>query len=290
VLIAGFDSALAGAAARLVRSDGIEVELAVHRWRRPAGGEDRWLLDRCTGSTLDLGCGPGRLIEALLARGLPALGVDVSAVAETACRGRRVPMVRRDVFAPLPAEGQWDHALLADGNIGIGGDPLRLLRRAAELVRRGGTVLVETGGRPEELWRGTARVHTAAAAGASVPWAEAGASAVTRIAAEAGLCLTRCHTGARSFVELTVTASATAACPAASTSCPGPGRRSPDGQQQVVHDQREQRLSGEPVPDLPPGQQPARHHQPHGEREPDPLDLTLGHPRDVGEEDRGHSG
>jgi SAM-dependent methyltransferase len=141
VLIAGFDPALAGATARLVRSDGVEVELSVHRWRDPAAGEDRWLLDRCAGSTLDLGCGPGRLVEALLARGLPALGVDVSTVAEAACRRRRVPMVRRDVFAPLPAEGQWDHALLADGNIGIGG----------------GTVLVETGGRPEELWRGTAR-------------------------------------------------------------------------------------------------------------------------------------
>jgi SAM-dependent methyltransferase len=207
VLIAGFDPALAGATARLVRSDGVEVELSVHRWRDPAAGEDRWLLDRCAGSTLDLGCGPGRLVEALLARGLPALGVDVSTVAEAACRRRRVPMVRRDVFAPLPAEGQWDHALLADGNIGIGGDPLRLLRRAAELVRGGGTVLVETGGRPEELWRGTARVHAAAAAGAPVPWAEAGAGALTRIAADAGLHRTAGHTGVRSFVELTAAAS-----------------------------------------------------------------------------------
>jgi SAM-dependent methyltransferase len=204
VLIAGFDPALAGAAARLVRSDGIEVELAVHRWRHRAGGEDQWLLDHCTGPTLDLGCGPGRLVEALVRRGLPALGVDISALAETACRRRRAPMVRADVFAPLPEEGRWGHVLLADGNIGIGGDPLRLLRRAAELVCRGGTVLVETGGRPEEFWRGTARVHTAAVAGAPVPWASVGARAVTRIAAEAGLCLTRCHTGARSFVELTV--------------------------------------------------------------------------------------
>lgn len=204
MLTAGFDSALAGAPARLVRSDGVEVELEVHRWRDPAQGEDRWLLDRCTGSALDLGCGPGRLVEALIERGVTALGVDVSAVAQRACRRRRVPMVRRDVFAPLPGEGRWDHALLADGNIGIGGDPLRLLRRAAQLVRRGGTVLVETGGRPEELWRGTARVHTAAAAGTPVPWAEAGSWALTRIAAHAGLYLTRSHSGARTFVELTV--------------------------------------------------------------------------------------
>ena len=33
-------------------------------------------------------------------------------------------MLRRDLFAPLPGEGRWHHVLLADGNIGIGGDPV----------------------------------------------------------------------------------------------------------------------------------------------------------------------
>ena len=70
-------------------------------------------------------------------------------------------MVRRDLFGPLPGEGTWAHVLLADGNIGIGGDPLRLLRRAARLLRPGGTVLVETDARHRALWRGTARLRTA---------------------------------------------------------------------------------------------------------------------------------
>ena len=143
-----FDPALAGAPARLVRDDGVEVALAVPRWRRSADGEDRWLLDRCTGPVIDLGCGPGRLVSALGARGVPALGVDLSAVAQRQCRRRRTPMVRRDVFGPLPGEGTWGHVLLADGNIGIGGDPLRLLRRAARLLRPGGSVLVETDTEP----------------------------------------------------------------------------------------------------------------------------------------------
>jgi SAM-dependent methyltransferase len=199
-----FDLALAGDAARLVRSDGVEHDLAVHRWRDVAGGEDTWLLDRCTGPVIDLGCGPGRLVTALLARGLPALGVDVSRVAQRACSRRGAPMVRRDVFAALPGEGRWHHALLADGNIGIGGDPGLLVRRAAQLVQPGGTVLVETDPQPDVLWSGTAVVRARSRTGAPVPWAVAGAAALARIAADAGMRATASYRGRRSFVELTV--------------------------------------------------------------------------------------
>jgi SAM-dependent methyltransferase len=202
VLTAGFDVAIAGGAARLVRSDGVEIDLPTHRWHRAAAGEDRWLLDRCRGSVIDLGCGPGRLVEALVAMGLRALGVDSSAVAQHACRRRGVPMLCRDLFDRLPDEGRWDHVLLADGNIGIGGDPLRLLRRAVRLLRPGGTVLVETGERPDALWRGTARVLSASGPGVAVPWAEAGARALVGLAADVGLHPTATYSGRRTFVEL----------------------------------------------------------------------------------------
>lgn len=198
----GFDAALSGSTARLRRSDGVEVELAVARWHDPASEGDGWLLDRCSGAVIDLGCGPGRLVEALLGRRLPALGVDASAAAEALCRRRRAPMVRRDVFAPQPAEGCWDHVLLADGNIGIGGDPVRLLRRAAALLAPGGTVLVETDPDPGLWWRGSVQVCTADAEGAAVPWACAGADALTRLAPRAGLVRTGGLAGPRSFVEL----------------------------------------------------------------------------------------
>ena len=210
VVTTGFEPALAGAPARLVRDDGAEVGLAVRRWRRAAGGEDRWLLDRCTGPAIDLGCGPGRLVVALAARGVPALGVDVSRVAQRLCRRRGAPMVRRDLFGALPGEGTWSHVLLADGNIGIGGDPGHLLRRATWLLRPGGTVLVEVDGAPDLLWRGTVRVRTGAGTGPSMPWAAAGADAVERLGSAVGLRRTAHHQGGRSFVELTSAGSATA--------------------------------------------------------------------------------
>ena len=200
---AGFDTALAGAPTLLVRDDGVELDLAVRRWRHGARGEDRWLLDRCAGPSIDLGCGPGRLVAALAARGVPALGVDASRIAQRQCRRRRTQMVRRDLFGPLPGEGTWEHVLLADGNIGIGGDPLRLLRRAAQLLRPGGSVLVETDARPDALWRGTARLRTARGSGAPLPWACAGADALGRLAATLGLRRTDGYRGGRAFVELT---------------------------------------------------------------------------------------
>ncbi len=198
----GFDRAVAGDAALMVRCDGVEELLEVQRWQGAAGGEDQWLLDRCHGSVLDLGCGPGRLVAALAERGLPALGVDHSTSARVQCRRRRAAMVCADLFGPLPGEGEWCHVLLADGNIGIGGDPLVLLHRARMLLAPGGTLLVEAASRPGLLWQGTVRVRTAAGLGDPVPWASVGADALTELAAAAGLARTATYTGQRSFVEL----------------------------------------------------------------------------------------
>jgi SAM-dependent methyltransferase len=139
-----FDAALAGAGATLLDSDGGAADLPVRRWSGPADADDAWLLDRCTGPTVDLGCGPGRLLVALARRGVPALGIDHSLVAQGQCRARGVVMLRRDVFARVPGEGRWAHVLLADGNIGIGADPQRLLVRAAGLLNA--TLLFGVGG------------------------------------------------------------------------------------------------------------------------------------------------
>jgi SAM-dependent methyltransferase len=186
----------------MVRSDGNEVVLAVRRWHAEACAEDGWLLDRCTSPVLDLGCGPGRLVVALTRRGIPALGVDASSTAAAQCRARGAAVLRRDLFAPLPGEGRWQHVLLADGNIGIGGDPPRLLRRAAALVRPGGTLLVETDPDPDARWTGTIRVYTADGSGPPLPWAVLGVAALREEAAAVGLDVGATHVGPRSFTEL----------------------------------------------------------------------------------------
>jgi SAM-dependent methyltransferase len=197
-----FARALTGHRAELLRSDGAVAPLAVDRWRGAAGGEDSWLLGRCRGATIDLGCGPGRLVEALAARGVPALGVDIAVEAIGQCRRRGVAAVRADVFARLPGEGHWDHALLADGNVGIGGDPEALLRRAARLVGAGGTVLVELDPAEPGLWRGVARVRSLRSVGHPFPWAAAGVAALPALAAGAGLRPTVLYRGRRTFAEL----------------------------------------------------------------------------------------
>ena len=50
------------------------------------------------------------------------------------------------VFDQVPGAGSWECAVLADGNIGIGGDPARLLRRVRELLTPHGRLLVELDG------------------------------------------------------------------------------------------------------------------------------------------------
>jgi SAM-dependent methyltransferase len=97
---------------------------------------------------LDVGCGPGRFVSALNRRGVAALGVDVAETAVALTRGQGLPALLRSVFHDLPGEGRWPTVLLLDGNVGIGGDPLRLLERVRSLLRQGGRVLVEADADP----------------------------------------------------------------------------------------------------------------------------------------------
>lgn len=199
----GFDAALAGGTSRLLFSDGSAVDLEVTRWGADASGDDAWLVDRCVGPTVDLGCGPGRLVTALAERGVPVLGVDESGVAATHCHRRRVTMLCQDLFAPLPTEGGWSHVLLADGNIGIGGEPARLLERAARLLRSGGTVLVEADTRAELIWQGQVRVCSNGIVGDPLPWAVVGLDVLAGLGEALGLVTTERHAGDRAFLELT---------------------------------------------------------------------------------------
>jgi SAM-dependent methyltransferase len=201
-----FDLGLLGQHCWLELATGERIELAVERWASPPGETDLLLMELCTGPTLDVGCGPGRLASALAERGIVALGVDSSRTAVRLTLERGGTALHRDVFGPLPGEGRWQHVLLADGNIGIGGDPVALLRRVARLVAPGGTALVEIDPPGQGLRRARARLRGNDDRGEPgwFAWAWLGADAVGDVAAPAGLEVTWvAPLGGRWFTELT---------------------------------------------------------------------------------------
>ncbi|MFI5936653.1 methyltransferase domain-containing protein [Actinoplanes sp. NPDC051494] len=189
-----FDAVLGRAGAGLpvsltIRDDlGGEHAIDAAAWCRAQLPGDRGLLARCTGPTLDIGCGPGRLTSALTRIGRPALGIDVSASAVRLARARGASALRRDVFAPLPGHGRWRHLLLADGNIGIGGDPRRLLHRCRDLLAADGRAHVELAPPGTRSWAGDARIRDGADdPGTPLSWAVLAAGDLAPVAGAAGL-------------------------------------------------------------------------------------------------------
>ncbi|MEV6522461.1 class I SAM-dependent methyltransferase [Longispora sp. NPDC051575] len=183
---------------------GVSRPAGLARWVSARAPGDGGLLDRCVGHTLDVGCGPGRLVAALTARGGSALGVDVSAAAVRLTRSRGARARRADVFGRLPREGGWDTVLLADGNIGIGGDPVRLLARCAALLAPGGTLLVELD-RPRTTTAVTElRLRVDALVSSPFPWAFVSFADLPRVADPARLDVAETWTRAgRWFAALT---------------------------------------------------------------------------------------
>jgi glycosyltransferase A (GT-A) superfamily protein (DUF2064 family)/SAM-dependent methyltransferase len=162
------------------REDGAVVRLDIAKYVAHPDAVDGAVLDRCTGPTLDIGCGPGRLAAELARRGVPSLGVDVTPVALLLARAAGASVLQRSVFDRLPGEGRWPHALLMDGNIGIGGDPRALLGRIKALLKPdGGELIVEAAACDEDE---RLRLHMPGRA-APIPWARLGVPAL-RAAAE----------------------------------------------------------------------------------------------------------
>ncbi|MFY1697128.1 class I SAM-dependent methyltransferase [Solwaraspora sp. WMMA2101] len=176
----------------LVQGDGTRSRLPVRRWHGAAEPAVDAVVARCGGPTIDLGCGPGRVTAALARAGVTALGVDVSAQAVASTRSRGVVATHQDLFDRLPGEGRWAHAVLLDGNIGIGGDPVALLRRCRALIHHRGSVLVELEPPGVGVWRGQAYVAAVARRGRPRPgpvfqWARLDVVAVRDTAADSGL-------------------------------------------------------------------------------------------------------
>lgn len=167
--------------------DGATIPLDVNRWRAEVDDVELQLLAGLPDPVLDIGCGPGRIPAALARHGRMALGIDPAPAAESEARRLRAPFLRRSVFRGLPGEGRWGSVLLLDGNIGIGGDPVHLLRRCASLVRAGGQIVAEVDmpGSPTAGLR--VRVEHGPARGPWFRWAVVGADDWGALAAGSGL-------------------------------------------------------------------------------------------------------
>ena len=184
-------------------SNGTVLTLALDRWQRSPAAEEGEVLDRALAPVLDVGCGPGRHTLELASRGVMALGVDASPAAVRMARRIGAPVLERSIFGRVPGAGRWRTALLLDGNIGIGGDAVALLRRVAALLGPAGRALVEVEppGVSSRVIR--ARVERGAEHGPWFQWALVGADGVDAVGRLAGFARAEVWSGAgRWFAQL----------------------------------------------------------------------------------------
>jgi SAM-dependent methyltransferase len=167
-------------------SDGTVAPLALDRYLAAADETDELLVSDVYGPVLDVGCGPGRHLHALARRGVFGLGVDLSPVAVSLARGGGAQAIVGSVFDELPGAGSWRTGLLIDGNIGIGGDPVRLLKRIAALLADDGEVLTELDPPGARTGPVLARLESAREASSWFPWARVAACEAQNLAAAAG--------------------------------------------------------------------------------------------------------
>lgn len=202
-----YGSGLRGLEPRLLlrEEDGSADVVPVGTYLGPLTAVDHDVLSRASGPVLDVGCGPGRHVVALARRGVQAVGVDASPIAVQVARDRGATVIHASVFGDVPGAGRWGSALLLDGNIGIGGQPERLLARLRALLRPDGDVLAELNAPGTPLRSGRVRLEGTGGTSDWFRWARVGADAIDAHAAHAGLTVTETWEGqGRWFARLAV--------------------------------------------------------------------------------------
>jgi SAM-dependent methyltransferase len=177
--------------ARARLADGTIVPIALERYTNPADATDEQIVRSLRGPVLDVGCGPGRHLHALARRGVFALGVDLSPIAVELARGGGGRAIVASIFDELPGAGTWRSALLLDGNIGIGGQPTRLLSRVRGLLAAAGELLVELDPPKTPSVQTRARLETSHGTSAWFPWARVAAPDIHELAQASGLTVRR---------------------------------------------------------------------------------------------------
>ncbi len=192
--ISAYDEAFSGKAAHVVDHVGQARPFEVGQWSAEPDWVDRELfIDPCDASTIDVGCGPGRLVAEIAGRHIPAMGIDVSREAVRQTRTRGAWALRRDVFSTVPGEGRWHYALLADGNLGIDGDPIRLLERLSHVLAPSGCVIAEVAQDGAGLVREHRQLRVDGRLSAHFAWAVVGLDAIGDVAARAGMRVVSTH-------------------------------------------------------------------------------------------------
>ncbi|MEJ7634979.1 methyltransferase domain-containing protein [Aeromicrobium sp.] len=186
--VSAYDAAFAGKATHVVDHVGRAQPFEVQQWTSAPDWVDRVLfIEPCVAATIDIGCGPGRLVGELNTRGIPSMGIDISTEAVRQTRIRGALALHRDVFGTIPGEGRWKNALLADGNLGIGGDPVRLLARLRDVVAPGGRIIAEVAADGAGFVRERRRLRVEGRLSAHFEWAVVGLDAVAGLAGQADL-------------------------------------------------------------------------------------------------------
>ena len=90
-----------------------------------------------------------------------------------------------------PADLELGPAL--DQHVGLAGDPLRVLRRAAELMRRGGRCVAEFDPAVEGVRTNWVRLESSRTIGPWFRWAAVGVDCAAALAEEVGLALVAIH-------------------------------------------------------------------------------------------------
>jgi len=189
--------------ARVRAADGRLQPLPLAQYLGPLSWADHVVAGAVRGPVLDVGCGPGRLLEALGARGVPALGVDLSPIAVKIAQARGGLAHAGCVFGEVPCAGSFASALLLDGNVGIGGDPVALLERIGELLVPRGTVVLDIGGHGTPSRRERLRIEAHGEVSEWFAWATVSLDGLPALANQAGFTVhRRLNAGGRHLVWL----------------------------------------------------------------------------------------